>query len=108
MDGARAITTKGKLQRKTRRIGNHVRTTTKRSTDNGQRTTDNGQRMFTGIILHSATIDGLETLRDGARLRRRTTLGGARAGERVNLEFDMMAKYVRNLVAPYLAGMRPV
>ncbi len=39
---------------------------------------------------------------------RRTTLGAARTGERVNLEFDMMAKYVRNLVAPYLAGMRPV
>jgi len=38
---------------------------------------------------------------------RRTTLGAARAGDRVNLEFDMMAKYVRNLVAPYLAGMRP-
>jgi riboflavin synthase len=37
---------------------------------------------------------------------RRTTLGTARAGDRVNLEFDMMAKYVRNLVAPYLAGMR--
>jgi riboflavin synthase len=33
---------------------------------------------------------------------RRTTLGTARIGERVNLEFDMIAKYVRNLVAPYL------
>lgn len=39
---------------------------------------------------------------------RRTTLGTAHAGDPVNLEFDMMAKYVRNLVAPYLAGMRPV
>src|SRR5438876_3632069 len=68
MDGARAITTKGKRQRQTRRIGNHVRTTT-----NDQRTTDNGQRMFTGLILHSATIDGLETLGDGARLRLRAT-----------------------------------
>jgi riboflavin synthase len=33
---------------------------------------------------------------------RRTTLGGMRIGDAVNLEFDMMAKYVRNLVAPYL------
>jgi riboflavin synthase len=37
---------------------------------------------------------------------RRTSLGLARIGDRVNVEFDMMAKYVRNLVAPYLAGMR--
>ncbi len=35
---------------------------------------------------------------------RLTTLGTARIGERVNLEFDMIAKYVRSLVAPYLAG----
>ena len=35
---------------------------------------------------------------------RRTILGAARIGERVNLEFDMIAKYVRGLVAPYLAG----
>jgi riboflavin synthase len=34
---------------------------------------------------------------------RRTNLGGARRGDGVNLEFDMVAKYVRNLVAPYLA-----
>ena len=33
---------------------------------------------------------------------RRTNLGSARVGDNVNLEFDMMAKYVRNLVAPYL------
>ena len=33
---------------------------------------------------------------------RRTNLGTARIGGEVNLEFDMMAKYVRNLVAPYL------
>src|SRR5687768_2037961 len=33
---------------------------------------------------------------------RRTNLGAARAGDRVNLEFDMIAKYVRNLTAPYL------
>src|SRR5438445_8239641 len=37
---------------------------------------------------------------------RRTTLGTARIGERMNLEFDMIAKYVRTLVAPYLA-VRP-
>lgn len=33
---------------------------------------------------------------------RRTNLGTARIGAPVNLEFDMVAKYVRNLVAPYL------
>ena len=33
---------------------------------------------------------------------RRTNLGTSRSGDAVNLEFDMMAKYVRNLVAPYL------
>ncbi len=33
---------------------------------------------------------------------RRTNLGSARIGDEVNLEFDMLAKYVRNLVAPYL------
>ncbi|HUP45961.1 MAG TPA: riboflavin synthase [Thermoanaerobaculia bacterium] len=33
---------------------------------------------------------------------RRTNLGSARVGENVNLEFDMVAKYVRSLVAPYL------
>jgi riboflavin synthase len=33
---------------------------------------------------------------------RRTNLGGARIGDRVNLEFDMVAKYVRSLAAPYL------
>jgi riboflavin synthase len=32
---------------------------------------------------------------------RRTNLGDARIGDPVNLEFDMIAKYVRNLVAPY-------
>lgn len=34
---------------------------------------------------------------------RRTSLGTSRVGDAVNLEFDMVAKYVRNLVAPYLA-----
>jgi riboflavin synthase len=36
---------------------------------------------------------------------RRTSLGTARAGDRVNLEFDMVAKYVRNLAGPYLAKL---
>jgi len=35
---------------------------------------------------------------------RRTNLGTARVGDRVNLEFDMIAKYVRTLVAPYLTA----
>lgn len=33
---------------------------------------------------------------------RRTNIGTARIGDNVNLEFDMIAKYVRSLVAPYL------
>src|SRR5687768_2016632 len=33
---------------------------------------------------------------------RRTNIGTARIGETVNLEFDMIAKYVRTLVQPYL------
>ena len=33
---------------------------------------------------------------------RRTNQGTARIGDNVNLEFDMLAKYVRNLVTPYL------
>jgi riboflavin synthase len=33
---------------------------------------------------------------------RRTNLGTARIGEGVNLELDMIAKYVQRLVAPYL------
>jgi riboflavin synthase len=37
---------------------------------------------------------------------RRTNLGTSRLGEEVNLEFDMVAKYVRNLVAPYLPQAR--
>jgi riboflavin synthase len=35
---------------------------------------------------------------------RRTNLGNARIGDRVNLEFDMIAKYVRTLVAPYVTA----
>ena len=38
---------------------------------------------------------------------RRTSLGTARVGDRVNLEFDMIAKYVRGLVAPYLLRKSP-
>jgi riboflavin synthase len=33
---------------------------------------------------------------------RRTSLGTSHVGDRVNLEFDMIAKYVRTLVMPYL------
>jgi len=33
----------------------------------------------------------------------RTNLGSAAAGQPVNLEMDMIAKYVRSLVAPYVA-----
>jgi len=33
---------------------------------------------------------------------RRTNLGDAKPGDAVNLEFDMVAKHIRNLVAPYL------
>jgi len=38
---------------------------------------------------------------------RRTNLGEARIGDAVNLEFDMIAKYVRALAAPYVAGNAP-
>lgn len=38
---------------------------------------------------------------------RRTNLGDARIGDAVNLEFDMIAKYVRGLTAPYAAGNAP-
>ena len=38
----------------------------------------------------------------------RTTLGAARIGDRVNLEFDMIGKYLRNLAAPWLPGKAPV
>ena len=33
---------------------------------------------------------------------RRTNFGAARIGSGVNLEFDMVAKYVRSLISPYL------
>ena len=35
---------------------------------------------------------------------RRTNLGTATIGDRVNLEFDLVAKHVRRLVIPYLSG----
>jgi riboflavin synthase len=38
--------------------------------------------------------------------RRRTTLGGARVGERVHLEADLIGKYVRQLLQPHRAGRR--
>jgi riboflavin synthase len=36
--------------------------------------------------------------------RRNTTLGDRRAGERVNVELDVIGKYVRQLVAPWGTG----
>ncbi len=38
----------------------------------------------------------------------RTNLGTARIGDGVNLEFDMIAKYIRNLVTPYIAARKSV
>jgi riboflavin synthase len=35
---------------------------------------------------------------------RRTTLGSARVGDRMNLEFDIIAKYVRGMIGTYRAG----
>ena len=54
----------------------------------------------------SLTIVDPEAASFGAALipetLRRTNLGDARVGDRVNLEFDMIAKYIRNLATPYL------
>jgi len=36
----------------------------------------------------------------------RTNLGQSAVGENVNLEFDMMAKYARNLLTPYVREKR--
>ncbi|HEY2094321.1 MAG TPA: riboflavin synthase [Thermoanaerobaculia bacterium] len=36
---------------------------------------------------------------------RRTNLGDAHIGDAVNLEFDMVAKHIRNLVAPYVRAV---
>ncbi len=56
----------------------------------------------------SLTIVGPENGTFGAALipetLRRTNLGTARLGDGVNLEFDMVAKYVRALVLPYLSA----
>jgi riboflavin synthase len=65
---------------------------------------DKGSIAVDGISLTVVEPDGAsfaaalipETLR-------RTNLGDAVIGNRVNLELDMIAKYVRSLVAPYLA-----
>ena len=38
---------------------------------------------------------------------RRTNIGRARTGDLVNLEFDMIAKHLRTLVAPYLSLRQP-
>lgn len=70
------------------------------------------------VIKGSVAVDGVSlTVIDpdassfGAALipetLRRTNLGNARIGGAVNLEFDMIAKYVRGLIAPYLAGNAP-
>jgi riboflavin synthase len=56
----------------------------------------------------SLTIVDPESSTFGAALipetLRRTTLGTANVGDEVNLEVDMLAKYVRSLIAPYLAA----
>src|SRR5437870_4380629 len=75
---------------------------------------------YAGLLINkgSIAVDGISlTIVDpdassfGAALipetLRRTNLGGARIGHAANLEFDMIAKYVRTLVAPYAAGNAP-
>ncbi len=58
----------------------------------------------------SLTIVDPESSSFGAALipetLRRTNLGTANVGDKVNLEFDMLAKYVRTLVEPYLQRIR--
>jgi len=65
---------------------------------------DKGSIAIDGISLTVIEPDGVSF---GAALipetLRRTNLGAAVIGDRVNLELDMIAKYVRSLVAPYLA-----
>ncbi|HEV7424801.1 MAG TPA: riboflavin synthase [Thermoanaerobaculia bacterium] len=65
---------------------------------------DKGSIAVDGISLTVVEPDGVSF---GAALipetLRRTNLGEAVAGAGVNLELDMIAKYVRSLVAPYLA-----
>jgi riboflavin synthase len=72
-------------------------------------------RQFAGLVVSkgSIAVDGVsltvvEPDADsfGAALipetLRRTNLGDANIGDAVNLEFDMVAKHIRNLVAPYI------
>ncbi|HEV7570735.1 MAG TPA: riboflavin synthase [Thermoanaerobaculia bacterium] len=65
---------------------------------------DKGSIAVDGVSLTVVEPDGANF---GAALipetLRRTNLGDAKVGDRVNLELDMIAKYVRSLVAPYLA-----
>jgi riboflavin synthase len=65
---------------------------------------DKGSIAVDGVSLTVVEPDGASF---GAALipetLRRTNLGESIAGNRVNLELDMIAKYVRSLVAPYLA-----
>jgi riboflavin synthase len=65
---------------------------------------DKGSIAVDGVSLTVVEPDGVSF---GAALipetLRRTNLGEAVVGTRVNLELDMIAKYVRSLVAPYLA-----
>jgi riboflavin synthase len=64
---------------------------------------DKGSIAVDGVSLTVVEPDGVSF---GAALipetLRRTNLGQAVIGDRVNLELDMIAKYVRSLVAPYL------
>jgi riboflavin synthase len=65
---------------------------------------DKGSIAVDGVSLTVVEPDGASF---GAALipetLRRTNLGDSAIGDRVNLELDMVAKYVRSLVAPYLA-----
>ena len=65
---------------------------------------DKGSIAVDGVSLTVVEPDGISF---GAALipetLRRTNLGDAAVGARVNLELDMIAKYVRSLVAPYIA-----
>lgn len=65
---------------------------------------DKGSIAVDGVSLTVVEPDGASF---GAALipetLRRTNLGDAAIGDRVNLELDMIAKYVRSLVAPYIA-----
>jgi riboflavin synthase len=65
---------------------------------------DKGSIAVDGVSLTVVEPDGASF---GAALipetLRRTNLGEAVIGNRANLELDMIAKYVRSLVAPYLA-----